>query len=105
MASQVIEAAVVVMTPGQILRSGLPFDRCEIVLLAGPAPGAAWNASELSDMWRLTLPHVRRALVAPAGLAGWLPGAQELRPASLSVLHCADNAESMAKSIADFWPA
>ncbi len=105
MANRAIDAAIVVMTPGQIVLSGLPFDRIDVLVLAGPGPQAAWNAKELMDMWKLALPHVVQGIVAPAGLADCLPQPHELPRRGAEVAWYTDDLRSVASAVAGLWPA
>lgn len=105
MANRAADAAIVVMTPGQIVLSGLPFDRIDVLVLAGPGQKAAWDAKELADMWKLALPHVARVVVAPAGLADCLPEQHELSLRGVAVAWYADDPRSVASAVAGFWPA
>ncbi len=105
MANGAVDAAIVVMTPGQIVLSGLPFDRIDVLVLAGPGPEAAWNQTELMDMWKLALPHVVQAIVAPAGLADCLPQPHELPRRGAEVAWYADDLRSLASAVSGLWPA
>ncbi len=103
MANRAFDAAIVVMTPVQIVLSGLPFDRVDVLVLAGPA--TSWNASELKDMWSLALPHIAQGIAAPADMAGWLPEPQELQHQGVEVGWYAGDLPSMALAVAGWWPA
>ncbi len=105
MANRTIDAAIVVMTPGQIVLSGLPFDRIDVLVLAVPGPQASWNQTELMDMWKLALPHVVQAIVAPAGLADCLPQPHELPRRGAEVAWYADDLRSLASAVSGLWPA
>ncbi len=66
-------AAVVVMTPVQILRSGLPFAHIDVLVLAEPDAGGRWNAVQMQAMWKLVLPHVAHVVAVDRQLQAWLP--------------------------------
>lgn len=72
-ASRDIAAAVVVMGPQHVLRQGLPFDRIDVLVLARPQDGTAWDPADLQAMWRMVLPHVAHALAAGAPQPGCSP--------------------------------
>jgi len=62
-ASRVIAGAILVMTPAQVMLSGLPFDRVHVLVVAGSAAAQDWNAVALDAMWRMVLPHVDGSIV------------------------------------------
>lgn len=86
MANQDIDAALVAMAPAHILLQGLPFDRCDIVVLAGPGSGPAWSAAELAGMWSMLLPHVAREILVPGNLSHFLPDNRMLDAHGLCVV-------------------
>ncbi len=61
--SRSIAAAIVAMTPAQILHSGLPFDRIHVLVVAGLDAARDWTMSERDVMWRMVLPHVDTAVI------------------------------------------
>ncbi len=97
MANQAIDAAIITMTPAQIMLYGLPFDRCEVLVLAGPESTNAWSQAELREMWLMALPHVTQAIVVAQARAQWLPGT--LAPA-VSVVTCSGDGQALAQATA-----
>ena len=99
MANPAIDAAIVTMTPAQIMLYGLPFDRCEVLILAGPESVNSWSDAELTEMWQMALPHVAQAIVVAQAVARWLP--DTVAP-GLSVLKCAGDGEVLAQTAFQF---
>lgn len=58
-----IGAAVLCMTPTQLVADGLMFDRIHLLVVAGLHVPSGWQAVDLAAMWRMVLPHVDTAVV------------------------------------------
>ena len=67
LANQEIDAAVISMPLAQILMFGLPFDRCDVVVLAEPASEPAWNEMDPAALWRSVLPPMEDSFLMLAG--------------------------------------
>jgi len=64
--SRAVEAAVLVATPAEILETGLPFDRCDLIVLAGSAPGMPANSVQWRAACAAALPHTRGPIIINA---------------------------------------
>lgn len=72
-ANREVGGVTVVMEPGQILASGLPFDRIDLLVLADTG-GARLSSGDLDTLWRRRiLPHVTGAMVATTHESFLLP--------------------------------
>ncbi len=67
LASREVDAAVVIMPLAQILMFGLPFDRCDLVVLAEPATDSAWREMDPAVLWRSVLPPLAGSILLAAG--------------------------------------
>jgi len=85
-ASRGIDAAVVVMSPAQILSSGLPFDRFDVLGLTAPQDDALCSGDETARMWNMVLPHLTRAIVYAPRCTPCLPEPQMLQVSRLSLV-------------------
>ena len=87
MAQPRVGAAVVAMSPDDVLRDGLPFDRCAAVLVMRQD---AAGARRLPELWPMVLPHAPEWIAMPQLEASEVPhplqlkqvGAQWHRPAT-----------------------
>ncbi len=105
LSNRFVDAAIIVMTPAQIMFYGLPFDRFDLVVLRGPDSDNQWDYAELAEMWRMVLPHVAQAIVSAEARPQWLPEAQALQTFGLSVVQCSGDGETMARAAAGLLPA
>jgi cyanophycin synthetase len=64
------DAVAMAMTPEELLRSGLPSDRFELLVLAPAKPGPQWMPQPMGAFWRMVLPHVRSTVILRTG-GGW----------------------------------
>lgn len=69
------DAAVVAMSPEDLLRLGLPFDRCAAVLVL---PQDAAGARRLAELWPMVLPHSPDWIAMPQVDGADLPPAASL---------------------------
>jgi cyanophycin synthetase len=82
------EMAIVVMSPSEVLMLGLPFDRCDLLVLEAPD---RWNSTDreaLSDLLEIALPQARKTVyLQPAhALLGSQRAAGRLEPAGAETL-------------------
>ncbi|WP_134496577.1 acetate--CoA ligase family protein [Microvirga pakistanensis] len=66
LSSREVEAAVLVATPAEILEDGLPFDRCDLIVLAGSAPDTPANFEQWHAACTAVLPHTRGSIIISA---------------------------------------
>lgn len=60
------EAAVIVMSPGEVRRIGLPFDACNALVLDDPQKWDEEDRAALNQILEVALPHAERAItIAP----------------------------------------
>ena len=88
MTQSVVDAAIIVMNLDHIAREGLPFDRCDGVVLLGPGDAAPpWEESILRQMWGMVLPHVNGSIVLSESVGSrCLPGVELLARHGVSAL-------------------
>lgn len=79
-------AAVLVASISELRRHGLPFDRCEAVVLAHWGSASGPDEAGLEPLLRLLLPHIRHGLVMDAGDTLALALATRLAPQRLNVI-------------------
>jgi cyanophycin synthetase len=63
MASREIDAALVVMSPAEIRRTGLPFDWCDIALIHSPGDWVESGEALGAEMLRMLLPHAGKIMM------------------------------------------
>ncbi|WP_157264325.1 acetate--CoA ligase family protein [Azohydromonas aeria] len=66
-----VDAAVLALPWGPLQRTGLPMDRCDVLLLTPPPPALPEGA--VREALRLVLPHARGVVVLPQAMRGLLP--------------------------------
>jgi cyanophycin synthetase len=62
MANREIDAALIVMSPAEIRRTGLPFDRCDIAVLDGPRDWGETDEALVAELLRMLLPHAAKIM-------------------------------------------
>jgi cyanophycin synthetase len=82
-------AAVLVASISELRRHGLPFDRCEAVVLAHGGSANGPDEAGLDPLLRLLLPHIGHGLVIDAGNTVALALAMRLAPQRLNVIQAA----------------
>lgn len=82
LANPLVGAAVLAMSPDDLLRDGLPLDRCAAVLLMRQD---ATGVRRLPELWPMVLPHAPDWIAMPQLSASELPHAQQLRQVGASL--------------------
>jgi cyanophycin synthetase len=73
MAGQEIDAALMVMSPAEIRRSGLPFDWCNVAVFDHPGDWGEPDDAAVAEMLDMLLPHAGQMMMTSQDHAGLKP--------------------------------
>jgi cyanophycin synthetase len=73
------DAGVIYLSAAEILRTGLPFGRCDLVVLDNVGENGKYPLSAIREVLRMVLPHVTQGVMAREGDSG-LVGLEAISP-------------------------